>query len=604
MSASLELGNGNWAVKSDALLGYKTINGKYYPREFTVTRATTATRVNEAGLVELVPYNLVSWSEQFDNAGWLKGLNTITANATTAPDGTLTADKFTQTPSSEGVKYQTIYQSILVKGGINTSRFVYVKSAEMNWIYLQHYDATSNNGVYFNLNSGTIGNTIGSNISNQFITPIGDGWYKVGFTSLSTSSGISERVQVTLVNSNGGTPTYTGDGTSGVYIWGAQIVEGTSARDYLRTETRLNIPRVDYSLGGCPNILLEPQRTNLALQSSSFDSAYWGKTRADVTANTTISPSGIQDADTITANATGVGTSVAFNGGGSVSVTSGVRYTISVYAKKGNQDWLIFNINNLAYTAASRQWFNISTGVIGSTNTVGGGLSAQNPTITSVGDGWYRCSFDVLTNDTGLRGGYTLTNADASFSATLGDTVFLWGAQVEAGAYSTSFIPTTTASVTRNQDSIFKTGISSLLNPSEGTFFIEAKDITDSTSKAFQISDGTDNNNMSLQFQSNKIRFETKAGGTIYRVSDINYNLNQHNKILLTWKAGSIFGYVNGTKYILSSVSGSGNGIPTALDRINFSLWWGGQPFFGSLKQLSIWNTQLTDAQCISLTTL
>jgi hypothetical protein len=58
--ASLVLGNGNWAVKSDSLLGYKTIDGKYYPREFTFTRATTGTRVNEAGLVEVVPYNLVS----------------------------------------------------------------------------------------------------------------------------------------------------------------------------------------------------------------------------------------------------------------------------------------------------------------------------------------------------------------------------------------------------------------------------------------------------------------------------------------------------------------------------------------------------------------
>jgi hypothetical protein len=59
MTPSLVIGNGNWAVKSDSLLGYKTIDGKYYPREFTFTRATTGTRVNEAGLVEVVPYNLL-----------------------------------------------------------------------------------------------------------------------------------------------------------------------------------------------------------------------------------------------------------------------------------------------------------------------------------------------------------------------------------------------------------------------------------------------------------------------------------------------------------------------------------------------------------------
>jgi hypothetical protein len=56
--ASLVIGNGNWAVKSDSLLGYKINGGKYYPREMSVVRATTGTRINEDGLVELVPYNL------------------------------------------------------------------------------------------------------------------------------------------------------------------------------------------------------------------------------------------------------------------------------------------------------------------------------------------------------------------------------------------------------------------------------------------------------------------------------------------------------------------------------------------------------------------
>ena len=88
---SLIIGDGNWAVKSDSLLGYKTIDGKYYPREMTFTRATTGTRVNEAGLVELVPYNLLLNTNTFSS--WILEGGTLTSGFT-APDGSSTAYKY------------------------------------------------------------------------------------------------------------------------------------------------------------------------------------------------------------------------------------------------------------------------------------------------------------------------------------------------------------------------------------------------------------------------------------------------------------------------------------------------------------------------------
>ena len=106
--ASLVIGEGNWAVKSDSLLGYKINGGKYYPREMSVVRATTGTRINEDGLVELVPYNLVQYSEQFDNVAWTKFNATVTANTAVAPDGNTTADTITSNASSGGDVYLSI----------------------------------------------------------------------------------------------------------------------------------------------------------------------------------------------------------------------------------------------------------------------------------------------------------------------------------------------------------------------------------------------------------------------------------------------------------------------------------------------------------------
>ena len=86
--------------------------------DMTVVRATTATRVNSAGLIELVPYNLLTYSEQFDNAAWTKSGVTVTANTTISPDGTQNADKLTinNDDSSGKVKWQT--NQVMVKKGL------------------------------------------------------------------------------------------------------------------------------------------------------------------------------------------------------------------------------------------------------------------------------------------------------------------------------------------------------------------------------------------------------------------------------------------------------------------------------------------------------
>ena len=228
--------------------------------DFTVTRATTATRVNSSGLVDLVPYNLVQYSDMFSDASWAKNNSTITANTTTAPNGTLTADTLTELATTA---FHGISQNLTLSAIPYTFSF-YAKPNGRNFI--QWNNSLVADYVNFNIATGAIGSS--QNVTNATAQSVGNGWYRCSFQYTATAS-TGTWFRLTLITSATSVrlENYSGDGTSGIFIWGAQLVEGTSARDYLRTETRLNIPRIDYSLGGCPNILLEPQRTNVFLNS-------------------------------------------------------------------------------------------------------------------------------------------------------------------------------------------------------------------------------------------------------------------------------------------------------------------------------------------------
>ena len=239
--------------------------------DLDVVRATTATRVNEQGLIEPVPYNLFSYSEDFGNSNWSKQNTTISNNSIAAPNGTMTADKII---GNSGVTYS--YTGNL---GVNvssisfvinsTERVVsfYLKYGGLNRIRVIYGSSTNLNGgayVEVDLQLGIITGTYGGSFaSNFFIEYAGNGWYRVGFTVLMTLSSTNNRFGIGL----GDTTKTVGDGVDGVYVWGAQLVDDSSNKPYQLTTNRLNIPRIDYSTGK-PAILVEPQRTNLVFPSN------------------------------------------------------------------------------------------------------------------------------------------------------------------------------------------------------------------------------------------------------------------------------------------------------------------------------------------------
>ena len=436
--------------------GYK--EGKLYSvipsdgsGDMSVVRATTATRVNSAGLVELVPYNLIRRSEEF-NLIWSPVRSSITANSTTAPNGTLTADTLID-DTNNNIHY--IAQTFTAINGAATIS-VYAKANQISQIQLVAQQGTTPMGRGFDLATGTtFAESVGGVSSNdlgQSITDVGNGWYRCEMSW--TSTGQNE-FWILLSVSNAAT--FTGTGANGVYIYGAQLNEGSTAKDYQKTETRLNIPRLDYSNGTCPSLLVEPQRTNSCLWSEDFSNAAWIKLRLNVTANAITAPNGIATADKLIAT--------AVNGDHTIfqTTTTGVAKTLSVYAKAGEYNYVFLGDNNDDNQGA---FFNLSNGTI-SQNT-----SSYTAEIEDAGNGWYRCSVSTTSWVVGyavICPSYNGTTVTFTGDGTSG--IYTWGGQIENGSYATSYIPTTSASVTRNADVISKTGISSLIGQTEGTIF-------------------------------------------------------------------------------------------------------------------------------------
>jgi hypothetical protein len=550
--------------------------------DFTFTRATTATRVNSDGLVELVPYNLVERSEEFNNAYWVKASSSVTANTATAPNGTMTADTVTLSSTTGRIE-----KVVSLTSNINYTLSVYAKNIDASNSRIGMLCINNANticGVFFDIvGSGAI--NAASNATGV-IESVGNGWYRCSMTFNSQSGATSPTIRI-VNNAASGTGWTNGQS---IYIWGAQLVEGTNALPYQKTETRLNIPRIDYSLGGCPNILLEPQRTNLLTYSNEFSNASWSKQDITVNSNFGISPDGTLNADKLTE-----GTGTAQHRISNIkTITSGVPYSVSCYVKRdiGTRDFAFISINS-----GSRVYFNLTNGTVGA-EILGVG------TIEDVGNGWYKCSATGTSTATSNTLYLAATNGNQGGSETYtGDGVsslLIYGAQLEAGAYATSYIPTTTASVTRNRDELTQSNIytNGLITASGGTWFVDFRNNVPLTRDAvvrFGLGDTSAISLNSIYFiggaSNGRLIIQKRVAGA---VTTLYTTTADTCKIAFKWNGATMDIFENGFKVIADSVF-------TSTD-LNFFNGVGQTPYFISSMLLA--PTPLTDAECIQLTTL
>jgi hypothetical protein len=364
--------------------------------------------------------------------------------------------------------------------------------------------------------------------------------------------------------------------------------------------TPINEPRLDYSLGSCPNILLEPQRTNIILRSEEFNNVSWIKLTTTITADSTTSPSGLVNADTFTGNGTSSQKFLFQN----ASVTSATTYTLSVYAKKNTNNFIQISGENTSFGLNVWANFNLDTGVVGSVG------SATTARIENVGNGWYRCSITGSATSTSVGAVFVMLLVNSATSMryetnTLSTSVFLWGAQLEAGAYATSYIPTTSASVTRNADQVLNTSASSLIGQTQGTIFLDFTLLPNNANAAylFSVSDGSSNNLIRTEIfvvSPTDSRFRTGITTLGASQMDTLINITQlNNKMAISYKLNEVKIFLNGvlvatdTSATIPATSGVYLGNRNNLGN-----------YIGSYyKSFMLFPTALTDTQCIALTT-
>ena len=449
----------------------------------TFTRASSGTYVDSAGVLQTAVTNLLLRSEEFSNAVWAKDFTTATADVAVAPNGATTADKVAEDSSNN---FHAISQYVTgFDSGAIVILSVYAKAAGRTRFRIQT-DASGGSGTAdFDLSAGTA--TAGTGVlSNGSIINVGDGWYRCSARCTTSGAG-AIGLKVILAQSTYGTA-YTGDGTSGIYLWGAQLQQSATVGEYIPTTSTINsAPRSDHNptTGESLGLLVEEQRTNLVLRSEEFDNASWGTLNATVSANTQVAPDGVTSADTLT-DVNGV-TSANVGCFQSTTLADSTTYAMSCYVKAGTKTTCRVGIRDKAGTTISAN-FNLAT----ASTTVGNAVSS---TIQDAGNGWYRCTAICasLTGATSPRG---LVYMDTgSYTANGTGTIHVWGAQLEAGAFPTSYIPTTTAAATRSADvaSITGTNFSSWYRQDEGTVYAEYR-LPAAGIGIVSIDDGTANN--------------------------------------------------------------------------------------------------------------
>ena len=316
--------------------------------------------------------------------------------------------------------------------------------------------------------------------------------------------------------------------------------------------------------------LLEPQSTNLIAYSEDFSSFNWKKTDVVVSSDFGISPSGQLNADKLTFNTTNTSARAQWNLGG---LTIGNTYTQSYYIKSLGND------------------ITLRIGTSGS-------VVGEFTDIVATSD-WQRFEFTSIASDTME---YPRVQ---NITGTSGVEVLVWGAQVEALSYATSYIPTNGSTVTRSAELCVDASVTA--NNEEGVLYFELSALVNGgTNRYLSLSDGTTTNRLQFIVSSGLNRLTVGGnnnGVSLGSIDAFGYSQTDNHKIAVVYSASGIKLFVDGIEEVSSVVDASFN--VGALTTLDFALWNSlTAPFYGRIKDARIYTEALTDSQLEELTTI
>jgi len=410
--------------------------------DFTFTRGSniSATRVNADGNIEKGYENRLLQSNQFDTTWTLQGGATLGARVADPNGGNDAWEINFTTNTSSRIEQQLS----VINGGVYTFS-----------VYMRVPSGTQTIKIFTTISGGGFAKTLTDEWQRFELFGVSNG-YTIAFPQLRNDTGIA----------------YT------AHIYAAQYNQGLVAYPYVETTTAPvaggileDMPRLDYSNGSCPSLLLEPSRTNLVPYSEYIEGL--DLTDLTPTPNATTSPEGLQNAYKMLTGTTG-GEQIAYQEVG----TSGNTKTQSVYIKEDSGvQWIRFFQLRGGFSNSVSVFFDIQNGVKGSKSENGTTSVVDDATkIEDAGNGWYRLTLVCTdsTNNTQFDTRVRTAIADGSGTRVSNGSYFIWGYQMESDAsYPTSYIPTYGVSQTRLAESCVVNNATSSIGQTEGTMFLD-----------------------------------------------------------------------------------------------------------------------------------
>lgn len=544
---SIELGDGQWAVKEDKLFAFRRDRDKFFERSFDFSRASEGTIINSDGYIQYSGFGdeLIVNGGFDEDASWDKTQATISNGVATitSPDGS----------------YAVIYQDILTIGKIYKYR-VEVKSV------------TNNIVIYAG---------VGTDIE---ITE--EGIYE-GYIKANNNLFELKRKGGTIMSAT---------------------IDNVSVKEVEQETPRISYDIVDGVVSDEPHLLLEPARTNLITYSEDFST--WLNTGNETTdtPNEAVSPEGVLNATKLQESNSNFGyhrLSKSFTG------SADTDYALSIFAKKGTLSYVQLLMINTSNSNTISRVFDLENGVLGEELVGSGQALTDSKIedfgngwyrCTIVG----QLNSAPNTFRINLANAATGNTENLQMVQYTGDgagNIYIFGAQLEQGSYASSYIPTYGTIETRAAEIADNSGNVGDFNDDEGVLFAEIATLDDDlTNRQISISDSNSQNHIRIYptTQSNRLTIAVKSESVnqyVYHHDGIQ-NITEYFKVAVKYKENDFSVFVNGEE-VDSSSTGS---TPIGLSKINFDGGSGSSDFYGKVKALKVYTEVLNDAELRLLT--